>query len=460
MITHTHFYALTLLVSMIYRSVYSVYPNELIKFIPFGLISLGIIRLGLFQKGRLFVGTVRNKGFFMSYGFFLLLLLVSYMRTYNASLSSLGTYTLPLQFLLLVFYTYLYFQYTFVSNTPLTLVVRRFLWLLILPSAIFIGIDLLLYFNGVHVEAKTLGEKEVPSVIASLLGLNLQRAHFLLGGNHNNFALLMGGAFLTAIFYRILCAKQPKQRLLSTVAAVIIGFGLLIADVRGVFLGLVMAFTCYYLMSKLRWSTLPLLLALVPASLLLIYPSLQELASSGGADFVSGLSRRGSAADVFTFNNRTYIWAGCLEFLKDFELAHLLGYGQAGHLTSKAYLEWAWFFPRTVTHNLYLQYILDTGYIGFASLIIVLLMTISESLRLWRMGVEEALIPTSYVIYFVFSGTFEPSIGIYNHPNTTFFLLLVLYTGLLRNHYLKQPKTLPAGSAPYHSSTEPQPLVV
>lgn len=433
---------ITLFVCMVYRPFYLLYPSELVKLIPFVLTAFGIAQLGLFRKGRLYIGYIRNRPFFAVYATFLLLLLISYMRSYNNSFSELGTYTLPLQFLLLIIYTYLFIHRELDTDSSVADLSRQCFILLLAPTLALISIDLLLYLNGVNVEAKTLGEQAVPSVMASMLGLNLQRAHFLLGGNHNNFALLMGGALLISLLFLTLYARYQKDRMLSYFAIAIVGFGLLIADVRGVFLGLILALAYWYAARLFRWRALPYVFIFVPLSLLLAYPFFQEIIKTVGASFIADLSRRGDASDIFTFNNRTYIWAGCLEFLSDFSLKQLVGYGQAGHLTSGAYIEWAWFFPKTVTHNLYLQYILDVGYVGFASLIAVLCMAVREGILLLKAGVKVGYIPLAYTVYFVISGIFEPSIGIYNHPNTMLFLLVLLFTGLIRNYHIKQLEEL------------------
>jgi len=422
---------------MVYRPVYTLYPNELIKLIPFVLTAIGIAQLGFFQKGKLYIGYVRNRGFFVAYTFFLLLLLASYTRSYNSSFSELGTYTLPLQFLLLIVYTYLFFHHLSATESSVNNLARRSIMLLLVPSAAFVFIDITLYLNGIHVGVKASAESEAPSVMARMLGLDLRRAHFSLGGNHNNFALFMGGILLLALSFLVLYAQDQKHKLFNYFAIAVVGFALLVADVRGVFLGLVLSLGAWYAIKQFRWRTLPYTFIFIPLALLLAFPFFQEIMKLLGSSFITDLSRGGDASDVFTFNNRTYIWAGCLNFLADFEPAHLVGYGQAGHLTSGAYIEWAWFFPKTVTHNLYLQYILDVGYVGFISLLAVLCISIREGILLLRKGIAVGVLPLIYTVYFVISGTFEPSIGIYNHPNTMFFLLNLLFVGLIRNYYLK-----------------------
>lgn len=445
-------YVITLFVCLVYRSVHELYPSELIKAAPFALTALGIAQLGFFQKGRLYVGYIRNWAFFAVYAIFLLLLLISYVRSYDSNFSELGTYTLPLQFLLLIFYTYLFFHRVLATEGSIVNLTRQCIMLLLIPAVAFVFIDLILYLNGVHVEAKAVGEEVVPSVIAKMLGLDLQRAHFVLGGNHNNYALLMGGALLLSLLLLVSYSQHFKYKVFYYFTIAVVGFGLLIADVRGVFLGLTFALGCWFAVSQLRWKTPSYLFIFVPLILLLTYPFLQEIIKSLGSSFVAELSRQGDASDVFTFNNRTHIWAGCLEFLADFKLQHLAGYGQAGHMTSEAYLEWAWLFPRAVTHNLYLQYILDTGYIGFVSLLAILCMIVREGILLLRAGIKAGLIPLAYVVYFVISGIFEPSIGIYNHPNTTFFLLVLFFIGLIRNYHIKQLEKSKSYSAVQHST--------
>lgn len=404
---------------------------------PYLFTLIGIWRLGLFSRNKIYVGRFFAKRFFFVYLIFVSLFLTSYFLKKPLALFSFGSYSLPLQFTLLLLYTYLYLQHLCRKTEDTRLLLKKILISFTLPVSLFISIDLMLYFLGfrtAQTDVSIFTEKS-SSVFGNLLGIDISRMHFILGGNHNNYALLIGGIFVISLLSLVLCSNSYKEKIYFIYTFVISFFCLLLADVRGVVLGITVSFFVLGMIRLLRFHRITQPAVLFPLVFSFVFPLVLPLLSQIGPDMLSSLSRDGDLADVLTFNNRTYFWEGCLRYLSDFSLSHLTGFGQAGHLSSGAYQEWDWIFSETVPHNMYFQAILDTGYVGLIFLALLFLKVVNTSHFLYKAGNKGILIITVYLLYFAYSGIFEPALGIYNHPHTTFFLCLTMVPGILKSHH-------------------------
>jgi len=419
-----------LFIFILHRPLDDYLPSDALKVIPFLLVFLAFIRLSLFRRGKVYFGKGTKSTFVFVYISFFAVLMLSYVRNVYLSFTEIGAYTLPLQYTLIVAFTYLYFQRfsrNFTSNSEL---LRRSMLLIISPLIVFIFIDLCLYILGINAPASETGMEPKASLIGGLVGIDVARTHFLLGGNHNNYALTIGGVFLFCLLLSF-NSTTYRQKLTFWLFCSFSAFCLLLTDVRGVVISLIIVLFLAYLVHKFAMSYLLYLFIIVPLLFTFFFDPLQDLLTSLGSDSISMLGRDGDAQDFLTFNNRTHIWRGALNFLADFEIVQLIGYGQVGHLSSQAYKEWDWIIPMAVTHNMYLQYILDAGYLGLVLLIIFLFYCLHMSIALYKSGYFEGLVFAAFFVYYAFSGTFEPALGTYNHPHTTLLLMTSLALGML-----------------------------
>ncbi|MEK6477321.1 O-antigen ligase family protein [Catalinimonas sp. 4WD22] len=401
-----------------------------IKALPYVLLIIGIIQHGFFNRGYFYIGRLVNHRSFLIYGIFLCILLLSFLRDSNNEMSQIGTYTTPLMYLLFVLYVYLFIVYYRKRTQDFQSFVKQIIFLIILATSLFISIDIMLYLLGV-----TSGGEggETFSVVGSVLGLAIERINFVLGGHHNNFSLLIGDVIVLTLQALLLGLYAGSGKRILLVVVIVTGYALILADVRGVVLSIIISLAFVFLFKKLRVLQLLPSITFLPFLISIGFPLIQILLHSN-ANSLAAFTRSGE--DIFTLNGRTYIWEGCLVALRSFDFHDLVGYGQVGHITSDAYLEWAWIFPGKVTHNMYFQYILDAGYLGLLSLLGIIFITAKHALDLYRAGIKSSLVFLTFLIYFSFSGIFESAIGVYNHPHTTFFLLISAVVILLKNEYV------------------------
>lgn len=405
-----------------------------IKALPYGFLALGIIQYGLFNKGRLYIGRLANRTSLLVYGVFLLILMLSFIRDSNTEISQLGTYTTSLQYLLFAFYVYLFIVYHRKKTDDLSIFNKQVIFLLIAAPALFIFLDVILYLVGIRTgEENHVNPAGGSSVLGNALGLAVDRTSFVLGGHHNNFSLLIGSVTIFTVQALLLGVYSGRIKKILYFIIIVAGYGLILADVRGVVISLIIALVSIFLFKRLNILRLLPIVVILPFFISVSFPAFQLLLYSN-ADSLSAFARGGE--EIYTLNGRTYIWEGCLMALSNFELSDIMGYGQVGHITSDAYLHWAWIFPKKVTHNIYFQYIFDAGYIGLLSLLAILLVATKDALYLYRSGNKTSLMLLAYLIYFPFSGIFESAIGVYNHPHTTYFLLVSAIVFLLKNEHM------------------------
>jgi O-antigen ligase len=115
---------------------------------------------------------------------------------------------------------------------------------------------------------------------------------------------------------------------------------------------------------------------LLPLSPIILLTALGFLAGYGG----NLLSRQNG--DISTGNNRLYIWRVVFDYLKSPHFSQFIGYGANGQSISHLSDYYAYLFNFTTdatlytTHNIALQTILDTGYIGLVVLVAVVVAAI------------------------------------------------------------------------------------
>lgn len=424
------YFILTVFVFILHRPLYSITSVELIKLFPYLFIALGIYQIGFTRRGQILTGRFLNRISLTVYLFFVLILVSSYARMENLSLNQLGTYTLPLLFLTLIWYAYYHAKAESAKLGSVGRLATQLMVATVFAFGLFITLDIGLYLSGIGGEVNH-GNIKSSSLLGSLIGLDVTRIHFLLGGHHNNYALLIAAVFLWSTYFSFVeklsgVVKYPMFALVG-----VSFFCMLIADARGVVLGLGAALGMAVVVTRFNWR-LPFIIPMLvtPFVFSLLFPLAQALIMYLGDDSISALSR-GSSQDVLTFNNRTYIWMACQEFLSKFSFSHLIGYGQGGHLSSGALKQ-----IQNVAHNVYYQLILDIGYVGLFFMFLTLFCSVRDSLFLLKKSYKVSVAFIAYYTYFTFSSMFESGIGIYNHPYTSFFLLMLLWPILLKDQYL------------------------
>ena len=399
--------------------------NDLLKVLPLALLMLGIFHYGVHSRQKVYIGKVFNTFNFFLYVIFLLIFSFSFLRDSEGESSLVAKLLYALQYTLFPLFIYLFIMKNTLQRELDFL--RRSIFYLIMGMSLFLVVELMLFSLGVGYSHG--GSKK--AVLAAMLGLNVNRSAFLLGGHHNSFALYIGSTLSMAIFYLLFLSPRQKYKIALFIIIGIASFLLLVSDVRGVAFSIIIALVVIYSIRKILSIKLIPWLAFVPLAITLSIPTIQELLLTLGSDAIAQVSRKNN--DFLTFNNRTNIWLGLREGLSDFSLEHLVGYGQTGHISSGLYKFWLDVMPFRVTHNVYYQLIADIGYIGLAIFLLLIFRSLKDCIQLYTSGYKESIVLIGFIIYFIFASMFESSIGIYNHPQTSVFLVFVFLPILLKN---------------------------
>jgi hypothetical protein len=353
---------------------------------------------------------------------FIFIVLFAIVRTNRLS-SSIFTvlYHVTILCLLIGSFIFFYTHYILKNKDKYT---NLFLPILI-PYFLLAVINWIFYFLGFETvnSAFVEGKSETPSLILSLLGFASTRIEFPLVGGLNNYAIYLG-ALLSVAF--LLKFEDKKLKFFKQVLIVLFFITILVIDSRASLLFPVIILLIVNLLKRNRWipsgfKWLSILVVLGPFIYLILLPWL------GTMEFLSFLSRKDN--DLATGNYRFFIWGICMEHFSTFELVHLIGYGDFGHLGSGAASKWSVgkLYKRAMSpHNMFYAVLFDFGYIGVSLFVAIYWSVFRKIGKLWRNYPRIAYPSFAFFIYTVLSG-FTESVGIYYQLNffMLFFMLVI-----------------------------------
>jgi O-antigen ligase len=274
---------------------------------------------------------------------------------------------------------------------------------------------------------------ENPAQMLSYFGMEQQRVSFLLSSGVNVFGVLAGAVLLIGLM--LFYSKREKNiSKLHSIIIICIGiYGILLVDSRSAIIIVIISFLIsltilnQYLEKFLR--ILPVTIPLFPFVLLFILSQFSDQIYSAGL-----LRNANNNEELLTLTNRTILWANTANELKTFNFHHLIGYGVYGQATSGISSNIIYDIGEHVTnmdqvslHNTYLQYIIDTGYIGMTIFMILMIMVISKIINLHKYyanGYYDILF--GLLVYFLFYGALEVSMNVY-HDAFIFFLMIIIF---------------------------------
>lgn len=285
-----------------------------------------------------------------------------------------------------------------------------------LAPALYVAINVALHLAGAvsSSTATTIGE---PSEIASLFGLNQTRIVPPIANNVNSFGAVAGAAIAAClVLWRT--GWLRRNTMLATVG--ICFYGIVLTDSRTALIaGLLIGLLLTPWMRVVRFA--PLLLPVSPLIILYgpkLFGGLLNFVSRGSGDFATG-------------NNRLYVWDPVWNFIRHAPIVEtLVGWGANGQITSGASNHYAYLFrgvddPYAITtHNLFLQTLLDTGWIGVAVLV-ALLVNALNSLRTDAKTPAAAV--AAIILVMTFAGMTE-ALPTYIFPETIITMVLALGT--------------------------------
>ena len=210
------------------------------------------------------------------------------------------------------------------------------------------------------------------------------------GGSANNMGRLAAFGLILVILY----AREFRRfhRWFVPLSSVILGVSVLMTNSRGCIAMVAALWAAVYLF---RWHRLYLLIFVVSV---LVLGAL--VAIPAGDEVLKMISRSGDAREVTSITGRSTIWQSIPGLL---ELRPWTGHGYASSIVFLPQQERAVGFLTTHAHNLALQLLLTSGWIGFGLFCLTL---ISVGFRLAYFGDRTGLVLLAFV---VFNGITEAS---------------------------------------------------
>jgi len=173
-------------------------------------------------------------------------------------------------------------------------------------------------------------------------------------------------------------------------------------------------------------SGIPLLMPFLPLILLWLLSTF--------AGYTSGLSRNGG--DAATATGRSIIWQSIYDYLKHLHAADIFGYGYYGQVASGVSHRYAFLFrfqpvPESASaHNLLLQTILDSGYVGAIVLVVLIVAAVLAASRRYAETLSPSDLATvTGLVVLVLAGSTESLPAIY-FPYSFILALLLLCVAL------------------------------
>jgi len=239
---------------------------------------------------------------------------------------------------------------------------------------VYVALNVALHFAGFAAERS--GSGYLPTTLLGQLGISGNRTLFPLSLGINSFGAIAGIALASATL--LAWRKGARLRWAAVLGAAVSLYAILAVDSRGAFFFSLTAITLVILVPRARARGVAGLAMLLPLLPLFVVGVLATADSRYGEI----LSRGGTSAA--TGSSRSVVWEAVLSFLASFRLEHLFGYGSYGQVTSGVSLSYSSVFrgfddPLLASpHNLLLQSILDTGYVGLLVVLSLCIVLISQ----------------------------------------------------------------------------------
>ena len=271
---------------------------------------------------------------------------------------------------------------------------------LIYAFGLYITLNLVFYLLGID-SHDLIYLARYPTQMLDLLGIESYRVLFPMADGINSFGLL-AGATLVGHFQLLKSQSGKLEKIIVFIVLLVCFLVILLTDSRGAFLFSILSIVLITLPRKVftfvRWSpflisALPVVVIIFAPNLLSATPSWLNRPKSEWTDTQGARSERSCPESIMitsgVLSNRPIIWEIVLDELKNFNLIHIVGYGLRGQVVSNISESYACLFASysynllASSHNIWLQLILDIGYIG---LIITLLLPVFLILKVTRLS--------------------------------------------------------------------------
>lgn len=299
----------------------------------------------------------------------------------------------------------------------------------------YVTLNVILYLIGIT-SPEQLYFKPYSAVMLSAMGLNTNRVLFPTASGINAFGAI-GGALLCASMAIVMRKSSGSLWKLLGALGVLIGlFTVLATDSRAalffsVLTGLVIGIVPRRALPAFRF--LPYLTPLLPILFFVTLTMTQSVLPERLA--------RGNNS-LANMSNRVEIWRLVTAELQEINPIHFIGYGYRGQVVSGLSMRYIHFFEsyaRAETasaHNIVLQSVLEIGYLGTLTLLVLLSLVIGTLVRTTYLPhIGHFMWPIlAILVYMILLGTTGPSFSPDYQELQIVFLLCVSATAALGRH--------------------------
>lgn len=413
------------------------FDNLFTKILPSLVILAGILQYGFFRRNKLFISSVYNKYSFWILCILLWITFLGIIRTNYPLLTNISIISDVINFTFFTFFIYISLSYAYRRRKNFVDISERLIRTFIIAISC---ITLLFFFLYVFFSSNQTEIDGESGVLLQALGIHFPKRKVPLINVHPNLlGIYTGGIFVMNVLYLFYVEKKKRIKLFLAVIAGLCFVFLLIVDSRGTFLNALLTLLIVILLHSRRLIRIvrfaPLLIPVLPILLLHLLPWLAE------SDLTSRISR--SKKDLATGNSRATVWKYCYQEISDVKPVHLFGYGEYGHYKAGISHKYAKLFGEeeenkyTVVHNIFLQVILDLGYLGFFFLVLVLYLTLKQLVELYQRGYVVSIVLIAYILYYIFSGTTESVYGSYGRIYIYITFGVILISNVFYNEYCR-----------------------
>jgi O-antigen ligase len=363
-----------------------------------------------------------------SIALFMLLWIVAMVRTIF-NLDPLSAIFISHDLLVLIVVVMLVFFAFCLSSSSSIFLLRR---CVVFALGLYISLNLVFYWFGMQ---STYGTylADYPAQMLSVLGISQNRVLFPMTDGINYYGLLSGSVFVC--FFFMLWDKEQGPAWLKA-ACVLVFFlsllSILMTDSRGALLFSFLTILFVWVLGRqprmltilaIVVSLVPLAFASwIPAHQLDVFDALNRPASNWTVEpsmetGKSSCEARLQESSGF-LSNRPVIWEVALNELRSPGFVHIGGYGYRSHVVSGLSEDYSCLFKSYArsqlapTHNLWLQLLLDLGYVGLIVTLVFLYQLISRLSRLFIES-EDSVFRSmvAMVVYLILIGSLEASLS-------------------------------------------------
>lgn len=267
--------------------------------------------------------------------------------------------------------------------------------------------------------------------ILALLGFHAARLTFPLALSPNSFGVGGGAAVVTAVVLAVRFRQSKSIRIAAIAGAGVALYSVLATDSRGSLVAVAVAIACALWLPRSRTGRAFLF---VPVLLLVVSPwFVLDGARWLGENSALGEALNRTGSTLGTASDREFVWNPALQLIHQMPSSLIFGYGSFGQTTSGVSAGYAYLFQgqaqaaaTTSLHNLMLQTVFDSGWVGLVALVGIVCVSVR---RLARTATAQptAAAALAGVLYFVLAGYTEATPAIYSPDALVAFIGFVSF---------------------------------